>query len=111
VERPKIVEKSILQEKPVIQYVDKKVQLVREVLHRYSKFTNAICRSCITRFVRWQVAVERPVERQFVRKVIVERIIEKVGHTAPSCSLRTADICSPQAEQLHFPVTTRRSSR
>lgn len=54
VERPKIVEKAILQEKPVIQYVDRKVQLVREV------------------------PVDRVVEKQYVRKVIVERIIEKV---------------------------------
>ena len=32
-ERPKIVEKAILQEKPTIQFVEKKVQLIREVTH------------------------------------------------------------------------------
>lgn len=54
VERPKIVEKNTITEQPVIQQIEKVIYITREV------------------------PVERIVEKQVVRKVVVERITEQV---------------------------------
>jgi len=54
VDRPKVVEKNTMTEQPVIQQVEKVVYVTREV------------------------PVENIIEKQVVRKVIVERIIEQV---------------------------------